>query len=273
MFTQSVTQSSNPGAIGSGRISLSCVLALAAGAACSATANASSITYSISSGVRSAEATFTTTGNFLTVVLTNTSTDDVMQPDQVLTAVFFDWAPPPAYPGGFTPVSALLTSGSQIHYGGTNTTNVGGEWAYREDASGIPLTSPGPGVSAAGFGLFGDPNFNGSNLQGPVSVAGLEYGLTSAGDNLSTGNTPVTGGTQNNPTALVKNSVTFTLDAGLDLDGFTERIFNVRFQYGTSLNEPQFLVVPLPPAAWAGLGSLACVGVVGIIRRRRNEAV
>ena len=32
-------------------------------------------------------------------------------------------------------------------------------------------------------------------------------------------------------------------------------------------------LIPLPPAAWAGLGSLACVGLFGMIRRRKNAAV
>jgi hypothetical protein len=37
-------------------------------------------------------------------------------------------------------------------------------------------------------------------------------------------------------------------------------------------NDLAVLIVPLPPAAWAGLGSLACVAGFGVIRRRRLAA-
>jgi len=36
--------------------------------------------------------------------------------------------------------------------------------------------------------------------------------------------------------------------------------------------QDQFVLVPLPPAAWAGLSTLAGVGFVGYIRRRKNAA-
>jgi len=32
-------------------------------------------------------------------------------------------------------------------------------------------------------------------------------------------------------------------------------------------------LIPLPPAAWAGLGSLACVACIGAIRRRKNATI
>src|SRR6185503_11805094 len=83
--------------------------------------------------------------------------------------------------------------------------------------------------------------FPGSNLQGPASPNGLQYGITSAGDNTATGNTPVTG-----TNALIQNSVVFTL-SGLP-PGFNPAtsISNVEFQYGTDLSEPHFPGVPEP---------------------------
>jgi len=41
--------------------------------------------------------------------------------------------------------------------------------------------------------------------------------------------------------------------------------------------EPSFAldpltVIPLPPAAWAGLSTLAGVGLIGFVRRRKNAA-
>jgi hypothetical protein len=222
------------------------------------TANAGMTTFSGSSGNLAASATFTTSGNTLTVVLTNTATADVMVPSEVLTALFFSWIPPND-PVGFTPVSAVLTAGSTVFFGPDGGGNVGGEWAYNGT----------PGISSAGFGLFGPGDlFGGPNLQGPASPDGLQYGITSAGDNTATGNAAVTGGN-----ALIKNSVTFTLSApaGYDLDAhsFLTRLTGVRAQYGTGLDEPSFELIPLPPAAWAGLSTLAAVLGISYHRRRR----
>src|SRR5262249_10093584 len=144
-----------------------------------------------------------TDGSTLTVTLTNTSTADVFVPTDVLTAVFFDIQNVP--PLTLSPSTAMLAPGSTVYYGPTNGGDVGGEWAYAE-------TSLAEGVSSSGFGLFGAGNFGDANLQGPVGVDGLQYGITSAGDDVSTGNTPVTGGN-----ALIKNSVVFTLTVGSGL--------------------------------------------------------
>lgn len=35
---------------------------------------------------------------------------------------------------------------------------------------------------------------------------------------------------------------------------------------------PDVVVVPLPPAAWTGLGSLGLIVGMGVVRRRRNAA-
>ncbi len=181
---------------------------------------AGAMTVTATSGNLAAEAIFTQSGSDLVVKLSNTSTYDVMNPAEVLTALFFT-----INGATLTPVSAVLAPGSTTYFGPTNS-NVGGEWAY---ASGL-------GISSTGLGLFGSGNFNGPNLQGPNSVDGLQYGLTSAGDNLSTGNAAVTGGF-----ALTQNSVVFTL-SGLPTDYDFSKITNISFQYGTALTEPN-----LPP--------------------------
>jgi hypothetical protein len=54
-------------------------------------AGATSITFVGTSGNRSASATFALMGTTLEVTLTNTSLADVMQPVDVLTAVFLLW--------------------------------------------------------------------------------------------------------------------------------------------------------------------------------------
>jgi hypothetical protein len=188
--------------------------------------------FSGSADHRAAEVVFdNSTALTLKVTLTNTSSSDVLVPVDVLTAVFFD------IPGfSLTPVSALLNGGSTVLFGPTNGGNMGGEWAYEEGLSGAP-GSANRGISSSGYGLFGDSNFNGPSLHDPDAVDGLQYGITSLGDDPATGNTPVTGGNMANPVGLIKNSVVFTLTYGsgsLDLS----KISKVSFQYGTGLNEP-----------------------------------
>jgi len=244
------------------------LLGLAALAA-AGTAHGSSVSYSFSSGTRAASANFAVTAGQLVVTLTNTSSYDVLVPTDVLTAVYFDWQAPPIYPGGFIPVSAVLGAGSIVYNGPQPADgNVGGEWAY----SGVS-GSVTPGISSTGLSAYGPGDlFGGPNLQGPASPGGLQYGIASAGDNPATGN----GGVMGN--ALIRNQVIFTLNPNQAIDAtFLQRLLNVRVQYGTSASEPSFTldpltVIPLPPAAWAGLSTLAGVGLIGFVRRRKNAA-
>lgn len=236
---------------------------------CAAAANAGSVTYSMVNGTRAASAQFSVTGGNLVVTLTNTSTHDVLVPTDVLTAVYFDWSAPPVFPGGFTPVSAVLGPGSIVYNGPQPADgNVGGEWAY----SGVD-GSLSPGISSTGLSVYGPGNlFGGPNLQGPASPNGLQYGIASAGDNQMTGNGGVMGA------ALIRNQVIFTLNPSQAIDdSFLGRLMNIRVQYGTSASEPSFnltpelpVTIPLPPAAWAGLSTLAGAGFIVAIRRRRQ---
>lgn len=232
-------------------------------------------------GALSAEADFTAGGGSLFVTLTNIGTEDIEVPSQVLTAVFFDIAGDP----GLTPTSAVLGPDSKVFYNGYDVTTwmtdpgggVGGEWAYQTDLdvdtpSGMDGDVGGQGISSAGLDLFG-PNdrFPGSNLAGPASPDGLQYGLLSEGDDPSSGNRKV------RKEYLVQDAVTFEL-TGLPQDfDATEGITNVWFQYGTSLKQPRFRGTPPPPPSGAepipepitmfGLG-LGCAGVGAYIRRR-----
>jgi hypothetical protein len=218
-------------------------------------AQAGVATFSATEGARAASARFESSGFTLTVTLTNTASADVTAPDQVLTAVFFNAA---SLSAPLTPVSAMVAGGSTVLFGageGVGGANVGGEWAYRSGISGPRGTSYG--ISSSGLGDFGPSDrFPGNNLQGPESPDGLQFGITSAGDNPTTGNTPVTG-----TNALIKNSVVFTftgLPAGFDVNSIT----SVNFQYGTSYSEPN---IPAPAASVA-LGGLA----LAALRRRRS---
>jgi len=218
-------------------------------------------TFSNSSGDLAASVTFDVLDtNRLTVTLTNTSAADVLRPADVLTAVFFDLDGVT----GLDPDSALLNE-SNVLFGPDGGGNVGGEWAYAEGLTGAPLGAD-MGISSAGFGLFGDANFDGVNLQDPTAVNGLNYGITSAGDKPLTGNTSVTGGLnkngKGNPVALIQNSVIFTLNglpAGFNPD---TSISKVSFQYGTDLD----LAVP-EPSTLLLLGS-CLIGLAGLSRKK-----
>jgi hypothetical protein len=157
------------------------------------------------------------------------------------------------------PVSAVVPPTSTVLFGTTEPGGgVGGEWAYRGDLSGAPGNTA-YGISSTGLNRFGPPDlFPGVNLQGPVSPDGIQYGVTSAGDNPATGNTPVTG-----TNALIKNQVVFTL-SGLPAGFQTSRITGVFFQYGTDLSEPSYPAIPAPGAGVLGTFTLALLA-----RRRR----
>lgn len=190
-----------------------------------------SLSFAGSSGSLAAQAQFDIVGGKLKVIITNTSTNDVLVPADVLTGIMFSLT------GGLnslTPLSA--TSGGNTYLNGAVVngagTNLGGEWGYvTPGVSGFNAA-----ITSSGWGGTGQPNFNGPNLAPPNALDGLQYGITSAGDNLTTGNTGV------NANEVTKNSVSFLLDIA---SGFTlAQISNVRFQYGTALSEPSFIANP-----------------------------
>jgi hypothetical protein len=185
-----------------------------------------------------------------------------------LTGIFFDVAGDPA----LTPLSAIVPGGNFVLVGSTgvdvtpSNRVVGGEWAYLNGLNQIPARNSG--ISSSGLGIFG-PNdlFPGPNLQGPASPGGLEFGVTSAGDNLSTGNGGLSG------QDLIKHSIVFMLG------GFSgepsARILAVTFQYGTAEDEPRFDGhIPEPSSlALAALGFLGTLCAARCRRLRRGRMV
>jgi hypothetical protein len=216
-------------------------------------ASADEVTFSGSSGTLSAEATFSLTGNTLTVTLTNTSGTDALVPTDILTGVFFS-APVSGTTG------TALTSGTVYGYPGL--TNVGGEWAYESGFSGPNGTNQG--ISATGLGLFGpDDRFDTTaNYVDNENVGGVDGGLAPAGDNPATGN----GGITNQ--GLINNSVTFTLTGWT---GVLADITGIWFQYGTDLSEPGFGGGQTPEPATAILLGFGAAGL-WYARRRKQAA-
>ena len=196
------------------------------GALSSNVAFAVPIVFTGASGSLSASAQFDILGGNLLLTLANTSTADTLVPTDVLTGVFFNVAGDPTLTrisvlsGGTTSLGTTFVSGPG--------TVVGGEYAYVNNLSQYSANS---GFSSSGLGLFGPPDlFPGTNLSGPVSPDGLQYGLSSAGDILATGNADVLG------SELIKNSVIAKfggLPSGFSLSDIT----SVTFQYGTALSE------------------------------------
>lgn len=228
-----------------------------------AQADAIPVTFSSASGNRAASAMFGSdpSGN-LVVTLTNTSTNDVLVPTEVLTAVFFDIQGDPT----LIPLSAELNSGSTVLFPPSTpvATNVGGEWAYKSGLYHAPGGS-WAGISSTGMGLFGHANFGGPNLQGPRYVDGLQYGITSAGDNPATGNNPVTG-----RYALIQNSVVFQLGGFGSLDPAAV-ISNVTFQYGTSSCDTSLPGHRVPDGGSTAL--MLGVGLMGMIWLRQRVRI
>jgi len=244
-----------------GLVKRSVFLPLLAAASFATTADASVI-FTGSSGSRAATVDFSLSGTTLTVTLINTSSADVVDPGGVLAAVFFDLA------NGDDP---LLTKTSAITDGTTYAggsivsgagTVVGGEWAY---LNGLNQYGANSGISSAGLGIFGAGDvFPGSNLFGPASPNGIQYGITSAGDNVATGNA----GISSDP--LTRNSVIFTLG---NFTGSLSDISNVTFQYDASLTAISVAsareggTVPEP-----GTVALLGLGLAGMaFIRRRNQ--
>jgi hypothetical protein len=224
------------------------------------------ITYNFSSGTLAATAVFNRSGSDLVVTLSNTSAADATVPTDILTGIFFEVTGDPL----LTRTSALVPLGSSVLVGGTGADVtpvdrvVGGEWAYLNALNQVPATNEG--ISSSGLGIFGPSNvFPGANLQGPADPAGIQYGITSAGDNLTTGNGGLSG--QN----LIKNSVVFTL-SGYSGEP-SANITSVAFQYGTALDEPRVPGIELhapEPGSWVllGIGGLA-LAIGRWLQRRR----
>jgi len=259
----------------------------------SSVASADTVLATFSGGVAGglqAQATFTTNGTDLFLVLTNTSTVASTDPGTTLTAVLFNGSlttfnsvSPMVTPGS----TAMVESGGHwvpfIWPSGSTTGDVGGEWAL-----GSPVNSGSTtwtyGVSSSGLGgMFGDSTYPSSspNLAPPDALDGAEFGLVS----LPTFNVDPTSSLNGTNTPLVANSVTFNLGHGTTLGS----VNSLLFVYGTGGAPFEASLpgnpgnpgggntggggVPLPKTAWAGIGLLGMLAVGRTLQGRRRQAV
>ena len=106
-----------------------------------------------------------------------------------------------------------------------------GEWAYAFASSDLAYGT-NYGISSSGLGIFGPPDLfpNGTNLAGPITPDGVQYGITTKNDTAANDN----GGLSGNP--LISNQVMFAL-SGLPRGFDVSSISDVTFHNGTALNE------------------------------------
>lgn len=211
----------------------------------------------------------------LTITLTNLGAG-AKAPSDVLTSLFWDY-------NGSSPLNLSLASATAatVTQKNTNTTtsNVnllntpnGQEWAFASttnasglggnvSATGAVAVTQQYGLGTAGLGIF--QGIGGSSQQ--------KYGIINGYD--SSANNPI----KNNP--FVNNSATFVL-SGLPAAFDLKKISNLRFQYGTNLNEATtYYIAPPPPpqkvpepSAAVALGLFA-IGGVRVVKKKSLLAV
>lgn len=256
------------------------LLALVAGLLLPAGAHAGEVLFSGSgagaNGVTlNASALFKIEGTTLTITLANAGDTSGAGSDvsaNTLTGLFFD------LPDGIvlTPVSAAVAPGAVLQPDQCNagacdgsTTNVGGEFGYATGTYTGPHAGATHGISSSGYIPGTTTNFNGPNLDDPVSLNGANFGIVAP---LSATNTKFkpNGGLTNDPLILGQVVLSMTIAGGPLLES---QISNVSFQYGTGFNEPGFggccAVPPPPPPGVPEPAALLLLGPAAALAIRR----
>lgn len=248
-------------------------LAAVAAALLSLPAFAAPVVFTGVLGGLGAAVSFDISGSNLLVTLTNTGTADPIAPGNILTGVIF------SLPGNLllTRVSAAICPTCSVKGNGGLTDPggvVGGEWAYTNALAGSFIGQQSIYSSGyfSGVGFL----FAGTNLQGPASVDGVQYGITTLNDGTGNDNGGLTG------EGLIVNATNFVL-SGLP-NGFSlGSIGGVSFQYGTGLDEPNIIGtsssgtgnssgnIPEPGSTGLALLGLALLGGALGVRAKREK--
>ena len=232
---------------------------------------------SLTNGAQSASVLFVfdDSTDKLTITLTNTMSTN--GGPQWLTGLFWNLTGA----DGFTiaPHAAdpeLRVEGDLITLSGTTQTDYGiaeeGHfWAYRDDISDYGSfldtafggTTRAYGLGAAGFSAAGFDMFSQSNILNFQDNPAPQPDGADGGILADIGILEVPGGHEGKPFAL--GSLTYLFD----LTGFDAiadsglAVVDVAFVFGTGFDET--VLIPLPPAVWAG-----AIGLVGVVALRRR---
>lgn len=216
-------------------------------------------------------------GDLLTITLKNTSeaNSGTDVPGSTLTGFFWkfkDGINPTLIPVSATvaPGSSVLGTCSVLSCVSVNNlgVNVGGEFGFGYQALGFPGGTQW-GIASSGYltsGLPGDMgNFNGANLDDPVSLDGINFGLVSNAADYNPN-----GGLAGIP--VIQSAVVFVLSGASGLQ--TSDIVTGNFQYGTSFSELNVLDAPptqVPEPSSAALLVLGLLGL-GVAQRGKKNA-
>ena len=219
------------------------------------------------------QAMFDVTGSSLTITLANVSPVAAKVPSDLLTGVYFDILGSPT----LTPVSVVLAPGSTVLGGPDGGGDVSGEFAYRGDLSGN-FNDAQYGVSNSGMDyVFGGTDlFSPNDLDTPLSPDGMNYGIAP-----SSGIDPNANLYENDGVTLKEPFVQYAVVISFDLGDYqldVNDIYNVSFQYGTSLEQPNIPGWPVdpydpfdPPVPEPATMSLLAIGLGGMLFKARKH--
>lgn len=192
-------------------------------------------------------------GTQLLVTLRNLSPNGVLAPSDVLTALFFNSNPSDT----MTPLYAQAEATAKL-LNAPAKFNLGKEWDFERKISGPKGSNAG--ISAAGFGVFNQGNFDlpGNNVQG------WEYGIVSS---INPGASKPT-----QTATLLQGGMVFAFEVDKN---FSQKLLgNVYFQFGSSFSDTLVTGVPgattaVPePGTVALFTSISMSGLVMGLRRK-----